>query len=340
MVNSNSVIKTLEHGGNVAKASDHYKIPEQSWQDLSTGISPWVWPVPQLPKKVWASLPSTHKLLRTAQAYYQTNAAKIVATAGSQIPIRSIPTFLSPGRVAIPYLGYQEHRFAWQKAGHTVVTYDNWASLEAAVVEGRVDHVVVINPNNPTSVRMSAMRLKRLHQRMDANNLLLVDEAFADIGNDQSLADYCDTSGVVVLRSFGKFFGLAGLRLGFAFGNHPVLEQLAASMAPWGVSSPAIHIGQLAMEDTFWQQLQRLRISTSSSILARLVCDHLPSCKVVNGGLFVTAFGRASELRQCYKRAASRGILLRYEQYEANLAWLRIGLADDNYQRLKDLWHS
>ncbi len=125
--------------------------------------------------------------------------------------------------------------------------------------------------------------------------------------------------------------------------NEYQADEVATQLTSTNALSEAltkVHVLPEILIEPFWQQLQRLRISTSSSILARLVCDHLPTCKVVNGGLFVTAFGRASELRQCYKRAASRGILLRYEQYEANLAWLRIGLADDNYQRLKDLWHS
>ena len=183
------------------EAARRYGIPRADWLDLSTGIAPWPYPLPPVPAEVWQRLPEAGDGLEAAARDYY-GAAHLLPLPGSQAAIQALPRLLPPARVAMPEPIYNEHPAAWQSAGHTRV---GWAEP--------ADYAVVCNPSNPTGQRFGR---DALLDRARQVRLLVVDEAFIDATPDESLIG-CDVDNIVVLRSLGKFFGLAGARVGFAY---------------------------------------------------------------------------------------------------------------------------
>lgn len=322
------------HGGRLYEAAKRYGVPESQWLDLSTGISPWPWPVPDIPDQIWHRLPELAPLISAAKSYYGSEQARVLPLAGSQIAIRHIPQLVAKSRVAIPMLGYQEHRYSWQLAGHRIVEYQSWQQLVDLVESKTVQHVVLINPNNPTTEWIPASEVLSLCDKLDENALFLIDEAFIDLLPASSVLNQTLPPNLIVLRSIGKFFGLAGIRLGFALGHHPLLENLSLLIEPWQVNGPAAFIGRLALLDTSWQQHQRERIGKAAKRLKQDIQQLLPDSTVSEAGLFTTVIGRPEVLRSCYELAAKAGVLLRFQQVDARSAWLRIGLSSSGYQPL------
>jgi len=324
------------HGGRLRAASEQYGIPLGQWQDLSTGVSPWAYPVPVIPKDSWHQLPDDSELKAVAASFYGFDGA-CCPVAGSQIAIREIPKLLAPSTVAIPTIGYQEHEYAWRSAGHSVVYYDSWQGLLELVRQGLANHVVVINPNNPTAEFAEVEQLLALKQSMPADGLMLVDEAFVEGAERPSLLSKQVLDGIVVLRSIGKFFGIAGLRLGFAFGDEQLIQRLQGQVQPWGVSGPAIDVGIAALKDTDWHREQEQRIREASAELQALVKHHWPDAKTASAGLFTTVFAPAELIERRFTQSAEQAVLLRKGRVDDKTAWLRIGLADD-YSRLNQSW--
>ena len=325
----------LFHGGNLAEATERFGLPEQGWLDLSTGISPWMYPVPPLPDSVWHCLPyEPAHLLKAAADYYQCPAEFILPVAGSQDAIRRLPLCLAPARVALPKIGYGEHCLAWRQAGHHVLEYPTLAQLRQWVDRRQIDHVVVINPNNPSAGCVTQDYLLALRRAMADTGLRLVDEAFMDLDSTQSLATKLPVPGVIVLRSMGKFFGLAGMRLGFVLGTTPATEKLKQQVNPWGVNAAAIYIAEQALRDVQWQQHQRQRIfAQAQQLITAVNVWGEPHSQ----GLFVTLMGELNHLESLFLSAAQAGILLRFGVLDASQvqpqAWLRIGLPGDSWAR-------
>lgn len=245
----------LEHGGRLGEAVRHWGIPRADWLDLSTGIAPWPYPLPAPPAEVWQRLPEDEDGLEAvARAYYGTD--HLLALPGSQAAIQALPRLFPAGRVALPMPLYNEHPAAWRAAGHTPVAWDAPA-----------DYAVVCHPNNPTGQRYD--RDEQL-DRAARVQLLVVDEAFLDATPDESLIG-CGPKNVIVLRSLGKFFGLAGARVGFACGASDLLDRLQNALGPWAVSHPARWAARLALADRDWQAAQRDRLQTGSRRLAALL---------------------------------------------------------------------
>ena len=104
--------------------------------------------------------------------------------------------------------------------------------------------------------------------------LLVIDEAFMDVAPaGSSLAPDVASGNVIVLRSFGKFFGLAGLRLGFVLAAPPLGKKIAAALGPWAVSGPAIAVGTQALADTPWIERTRARLDKSTQRLDAMLAD-------------------------------------------------------------------
>jgi len=323
----------LIHGGQRAQAARHYGIALDDWLDVSTGIAPWSWPVPALPDEVWSRLPEdTAALCAAAGAYYGCDAALLQAIPGSQFAIRRIPCQLAPARVAIPVPGYGEHARAWRDAGHTVVGYTNIEALHGLL--GRIDHAVVINPNNPTGECLDAAALADV-QRGLGDGLLVVDEAFMDCGGQSlvpSLSKILSETNVIVLRSVGKFFGLAGIRLGFIAGRAELIGRVVDSIEPWGVSHPAVWIGTAALRDSAWQQGQRARIRRAGDELAALLAHCFGAERVAGAGLFATVrFDNDRQAPVFFEALARQGVLTRLGD---DRRWLRFGLPGDQFVRL------
>lgn len=235
-----------DHGGDVDRARALYGAGD--WLDLSTGINPRPYPLPVLPPEAWATLPAPSDLTAleaTAQAAYGTS-APVVALAGAQAAIQLVPRLRAHGRARVLGPTYNEHAAALEAMGWAVETVADPEALAGA------DLAVVVNPNNPDGRRFLPDALRALAARV---KLLVVDESFADAEPDLSLAPQltAQSDGVLVLRSFGKFYGLAGLRLGFAVTGAALATELRALAGPWPVNGPAIAIGRAALADRGWQ---------------------------------------------------------------------------------------
>jgi cobalamin biosynthetic protein CobC len=307
----------LEHGGKLAEAARQHGIPLERWIDLSTGISPVGYPVPPLPPECWQRLPEDEDgLLEVAAHYYGTS--HLLPCAGSQAAIQTLPQLRSPGRIGILGPTYAEHAHAWQQAGHDVVLIEN------GVPHPDLDMLVVVNPNNPTCVRIDTETLLAWHQRLVAHGgWLIVDEAFMDATPEFSLATNAGLPGLIILRSLGKFFGLAGIRAGFVLAWDDVLSQLRGKLGPWHVPHPTRHIAKLALADTTWQAQQRLRLAEQSNQLAELLTRHgLPP----SGGTSLFQWVCTPQAAEIHARLAGLGILTRLFTHPASL---RFGLPVD-----------
>ena len=251
-----AVQKRPPHGGALHRASAEFAIKPEHWIDLSTGISPNSWPVPTLPEQVWRSLPDAEDdLLATAANYYGCHKSELLPISGSQFAIEQIPQLIKTGSVAVAIWGYAEHSYRWQLAGHKLHWYSDYQQLEKLLSSGQVDSAVVINPNNPsTELFTQTQLLTLLGMLQTSRGNLLVDEAFMDSCAEHSLcnllADQPCPEGLIILRSVGKFFGLAGIRLGFVIASENFIQCLEQQLSPWAVNHAARWIGQRALIDT------------------------------------------------------------------------------------------
>lgn len=308
------------HGGDLAGAEALWGKPAEGWLDLSTGINPWPYPIFDIAAAVWHRLPGAaeeNALLDVASRRWNIpSRVNIVAAPGSQPLIQAVPRLIPPGRVAVIGPTYGEHARAWGAAGHDVAVVSDLASASAA------DAVVVVNPNNPDGRVIAPDFLIAVAPALAAKGgLLVVDEAFADTIPAVSVASRV-CPGLVVLRSFGKFYGLAGLRLGFAVAMPDLAARLAAMMGPWAVSGPALAVGAKALADDAWSEAMRARLRAASveqgAVLTRRGFE-------IVGGADLFLLGRHAEAAELYQHLGRAGILVRAFADRADL--LRFGLA-------------
>lgn len=245
-----------DHGGDLDAARAHWGGGD--WIDLSTGINRLPWPVPPLPAEAWHALPTRaalEGLLAAARPAYATR-APIVALAGAQAAIQLYPRLAAPGLARVLGPTYNEHAASLAAQGWRVEVVGDTGALEGA------DLAVVVNPNNPDGRTHSPEALRALTGRV---GLLVVDESFADPVPHLSLAP--DPGPALVLRSFGKFYGLAGVRLGFAIGPEGLVARLAELSGPWSASGPAIAIGTAALSDRAWAAATTARLAAEAERL-------------------------------------------------------------------------
>lgn len=236
-----------DHGGNIDWAIERFGGKAEDWIDLSTGINRGFYPVPAVDPVHWRALPTAaarEALHEAAQRRYATT-APILATSGAQAAIQMIPRLASPGEARVLGPTYSEHAASLQTCGWRVSEVDRLDALAGA------DLAVVVNPNNPDGRRHAPGTLLGL---VDKVGRLVVDESFADADPDLSVAASAGRDRLLVLRSFGKFYGLGGLRLGFILGSKADIDVLTALAGPWPVSGPAIHVGRGALLDDDWAE--------------------------------------------------------------------------------------
>jgi cobalamin biosynthetic protein CobC len=321
----------LEHGGRLRAAARRWNIPLGDWLDLSTGIAPWPYPVPTPSMQSWRCLPEDDDGLEEAAAQcYGTR--RLLALPGSQAAIMALPRLRPAGAtVAVLTPSYAEYAAAWLAADHALRLFIP-AELEAAA-EG-CDVVMLGNPNNPTGARFPRTRLLQAARTLHARGgKLIVDEAFADADDGDSLAALAggpEAPNVVVLRSLGKFFGLAGARVGFAIGRGAVLERLAELVGPWAIAHPSREAARAALADAAWQQVQRERLGEASARLAQLLeAAGLPSA----GGTALFRYVLTPRAMEIAETLARQGILVRrFDEPSA----LRFGLPgeESEWERL------
>jgi cobalamin biosynthetic protein CobC len=259
----------LEHGGNLREAQRHYGGGD--WIDLSTGINPIGYPAPPIAPDAWQRLPEPDPALAAAAcAYY--GARALLPVAGTQAAIQALPRLRAPSRVTVAAPSYAEHAHHWSQQGHALRQI-GYSMLDAAVASS--DVVVVCNPNNPTGALVPpAVLLGWAAELGTRGGWLVVDEAFGDTAPALSVAAHAGQPGLVVLRSVGKFFGLAGLRLGFVAAEAPLLAALADMLGPWTISGPAQQVGLAALRDTLWHEATRRRLAHDGARLRALLAAH------------------------------------------------------------------
>lgn len=242
-----------DHGGGIDGAVACFGGARADWIDLSTGINPCPWPIARavLPAGAWTALPDRGAALALEDAardlWRVPDGMGVLAAPGASALIARIPGLATPGRVHIPQPTYNEHAAAF--AGH------GWAVC--SVAEDPVQARVIVHPNNPDGRWFGAGDLADVP-------LIVVDESFCDVAPERSLLPHLPREGGIVLKSFGKFWGLAGLRLGFAIGDPALLARLAEAMGPWSLSGPALAIGAVALADRDWAEATRTRLAADA----------------------------------------------------------------------------
>lgn len=297
-----------DHGGGLDAAMARFDGDRADWLDLSTGINPVPYPVGDIPDHAWTALPDSAamtRLLTAARAFWNVPAeAQIIAAPGASALIARMP-YLGPGygEVHIPGPTYNEHAAAFDAT-------NQWYT---APPESTDTHVYV-HPNNPDG---------RLWPEsvIGGRRLTVVDESFCDVTPTQSYIDWTEDRGVIVLKSFGKFWGLAGLRLGFAIGHPDTLAPMADLLGPWATSGPALEIGAQALADTGWAEATRARLAQDAARLDRLMTG---TGAGLVGGTDLFRLYEVADASAAQDHLAQHHIWSRIFPYSQT--WLRLGL--------------
>jgi cobalamin biosynthesis protein CobC len=329
---SNLNAAPLAHGGDLRAARQQFPDAPEPFVDLSTGINPHAYPVPRLPAEAFTRLPEPAAASRlsavAAKAYGAPSPVHVVAAPGTQILLPLVAALVPPGRAAVLAPTYAEHVRVAALVGHTVTEVTDINHFK------HVDLAVVVNPNNPDGrVVAKDVLLALADDLRPRGGLLIVDEAFMDVGPaGASLGEDVARGNIVVLRSFGKFFGLAGLRLGFALAAPEIAARLNASLGPWAVAGPAIAIGEVALADVSWAEGMRVSLRRG----AQRLDENLTSAELeVVGGTSLFRLVRTPAATELFHRLGHAGILVR--RFAEQPAWLRFGLpgSDDAWLRLR-----
>ncbi|WP_092665320.1 threonine-phosphate decarboxylase CobD [Rhizobium sp. NFR12] len=321
----------IQHGGNLAMARALFPHAPEPWIDLSTGINPHSYPHTPIPGNVFARLPEPSSLERlraaAAEAYRAPSPAHIVAGPGTQILLPIIAGLVGgDGKAAVLSPTYAEHARAATMAGFEVLETDDLDQLATASL------AVIVNPNNPTGRIVSTDDILALAEIMRAKGgLLVVDEAFMDVSEAQSVVGAVGEGGLIVLRSFGKFYGMAGLRLGFAIGEADLVARIEERLGPWAVSGPALHVACEALADAEWQAAMRVRLRADAARLDDLLsAAGIP----VFGGTSLFRFIRDRRAQALFQHLGEHGIITR--RFSERPDDLRVGLPEDkDWSRLE-----
>jgi cobalamin biosynthesis protein CobC len=322
----------LTHGGDLDAARRLFPGAPEPWLDLSTGINPHPYPIPEISPEDFARLPDAEGLARltnlAATVYAAPSESNLVPAPGSQILMTLIAGLVPPGRAVILGPTYAEHARVAALAGHEVTTVSELAPL------GEADLAVAVNPNNPDGRLHGARELRRVAEAQRARNgLLVVDEAFMDASpRGESLSLDVEGANVVVLRSFGKFFGLAGIRLSFALAAKDLAARLRADLGPWPVSGPALAVGIEALSDSRWIAATRASLGDAAQRLDGLLAG--AGLERV-GGTELFHLVRSPDAPQVFERLGRSGVLVR--RFDEQPDWLRFGLPgkEEAWQRLE-----
>lgn len=318
------------HGGRLNEAVKHWKIPHAQWLDLSTGINPNGWPVPPIPAHIWQRLPEADDGLKAVIREWSgiPQQADCEPVAGSQAAIMVLPRLRALCRVGIPSVGYREHEYSWRQAGHQIVaiTSAQTSSNDDSWLD-ELDVLVWINPNNPTGELIAPATLLRWQQRLQQRGgWLIVDEAFMDATPELSLCAYAGRPGLIILRSLGKFYGLAGVRAGAVCSTPSMIESVRQLLGPWSLSGPTRYVMAQALQDHAWHRQTRLRLQHDTQRLAHIL--QMAGLKSLGGTVLFQTVQTDTPI-ELAEQLAAQGILVRtFEQP----GMLRFGLAADEQQ--------
>lgn len=351
----------LFHGGNMQLASQKFGIPVAQWIDLSTGINPFAYPVADVPAHAFQVLPYLQpEFIAAAELYYGTT--DILPLAGSQALISCLPAGLRTlqntslvGKVLLPAIGYREHAQQWIKDGYEAVFYDSFVktfdanAIDTLITRENIQHLVIINPNNPTGLMIDATAIHGwAHRLSQRGGMVVVDEAFIDLTPDLSLLANPLPENVIVLRSFGKFFGLAGLRLGFVSASPRLLNYFAERLGPWSVNGVAQWVATHAFNDREWQTNTRLTLVKNAmgvrqELFDRLLLDGMKAAgvsvqRIADHSLFSTYRVPKALGQYLFNQFGKHGVLLRIIAVDDACCLIRIGMLDmQNNTQVKKL---
>jgi len=311
--------KTRDHGGGLDAAIARWGGTRADWVDLSTGINPQPYPVTQVPEYAWTMLPdqtAQDDLLAAARSFWKVpHGAAILAAPGASALIARIPALAPAGCVDIPTPTYNEHAAAFLG--------QDWRLAQTPHARENADARVLVHPNNPTGRLWSQDNVRA--------PLTVIDESFCDVTPDASLILETTQPGRIVLKSFGKFWGLAGVRLGFAIALPDTIQQLADLCGPWATSGPALHIGAKALHDTTWASDTRTRLATDATRLDDLLLSHGAT---LAGGTSLFRLYNVDDAAAWQSKLAKAHIWSRVFPYSKT--YLRLGLpASDQWSQLE-----
>ena len=338
------VLTAPVHGADLAAASERYGIPIADWLDVSTGINPRAYPFEHIDPAAFQHLPFNDGELRNAAKNYCDAPVLPIIAAGSQVLIQWLPLVYTQlmqrqGRVAIPCIGYSEHGFRWRWSGHEIIYYDprQSDSIDELLRAESIDVLIVINAHNPLGLITPPEKLLAWHALLHKNNgWLIVDEAFIDATPQHSVASHTHSRGLIVLHSLGKFFGLAGVRCGYAFCAQEISEALAVAVGPWAVSGPTLEIATAALSDSPWQNSMRSKLHLMSAANAELLqkTHWASNQKLMRNPLFHTLELPAHNSLKVEDELARQGVRVRRIELNAERSLLRFGLIDPEQQEV------
>lgn len=311
-----------DHGGNIDSAMARFGGAPSDWIDLSTGINRQPYPLPDIPLSLWQALPTRAAidgLCNVARAAYGASGA-LLPVAGAQAAIQLIPRVLPQGDARVLGPTYNEHAASLRAAGWTVAEVTDSQALHGA------DLAVIVNPNNPDGRRFTPDEILKI---AGGCRWLIVDESFADPCPELSVADHTHRDGLIVLRSFGKFYGLAGLRLGFVLASEETIAPLRDLSGPWPVSGPAIAVGQRALADAEWQTATTRRLTGEVTRMDQIAAT---AGWTQAGGAELFRLYRTPDATAARDRLARAHIWSRIFPWSPNL--IRLGLPGDEAE-----WH-
>jgi len=345
----------LIHGGQLQKVAEQFNIPTSDWLDLSTGIAPYSYPIPNIPSAAWQQLPQqNNSLITAAKHYYQCNS--LLVTNGSQAIIKALPSLWQSRKkeqkkeqqknntathVYLPLYGYKEHAHAWSNAKHNAKSnteyHLHYYHDELPPVNELQPNciLVIINPNNPTGKLFTYEELTRYQQAIKTlNGLLVIDEAFIDvISSKHSLSPHVNDSHIIVFRSFGKFFGLAGIRIGFLIADTNWCNTFSEYLGPWQVNGPAQYIAEHALSNTLWHSQQKQKLAALKQQQEALLLQafkHNIISDISGCDLFLTlSFHQPAHAEKLYTLLCNNALYVRLTDEKDKL---RLGIA-----REKDL---
>lgn len=326
MRDGNSYPELVFHGGDLADAAGAGSgelASMDDWLDLSTGINPTSYPLQNLETGDWTRLPGRDalgSLLEAAQACYGApGITNITAGSGSQALIQALPGILPTLPVTLVAPTYGGHAPAWEEAGFSVTEVKTLQDCDPAGI------TVLVNPNNPDGRIVTKDQLADFSQAATrAGGWLVVDEAFGDLDPSLSAVEFCADRNVVVLKSFGKFYGLAGIRLGFAISPASSALQLSRRLGPWAINGPALRVGAVALSDSRWQASQRKLLAAAASRLDGILINNGLS---VTGGTSLFRLLTHDNAQDLYAHLLTHAIYVR--RFPGRPSWLRLGLPDD-----------
>jgi len=314
----------IQHGGDIDLAIKKYGGKREDWVDLSTGINGTSYPWQESINVELRNLPSNKILMNlekaAARAYKIAESADTAAVSGAQQIINLLPICLkSCNSVTILGPTYSEYEKAFKSSGIKTQTVSEVSKLSSS------DIAIIVNPNNPTGKVIADEMLEDLSKKV---RILIIDESFKMFSTRRTL----NFSNIIQINSLGKFFGLAGIRLGFVSGPSDFIKAVKEMLGPWPVSSLAAEIGIVALNDRVWiSEMEKLLVTESNAL--HEACNSRNWELVGRTSLFHTY--ATSSCLEVEKQFAAHGIWVRTFDYSET--WVRLGIptSENQWERVK-----